>query len=72
MYCQLTLISGEIFRASKEDLQKSGVWFEDAIALEHGGYLSGLGVMHELHCLVFPLLEGSLINEAADTYGSPA
>ncbi|KAK4219670.1 hypothetical protein QBC37DRAFT_394553 [Rhypophila decipiens] len=45
--------TGEIFRATEEDLKSSGVYFDDSLKLENGGYLSGLGVMHELHCLAW-------------------
>lgn len=53
MHVQLTRsISGETFRVTKEELQNSGVWYEDALELEDGDYQGGLGMMHELHCLV--------------------
>lgn len=45
-------VSGETFRVTKEELQNSGVWYEDALELEDGDYQGGLGMMHELHCLV--------------------
>lgn len=44
--------SGETFRVTKEELRNSGVWYEDALELEDGDYQGGLGMMHELHCLV--------------------
>lgn len=62
-------VSGETFRVTKEELQNSGVWYEDALELEDGDYQGGLGMMHELHCLVcaqllMSTIEGHMLNFA--------
>lgn len=57
-------VSGETFRVTKEELQNSGVWYEDALELEDGDYQGGLGMMHELHCLVCAQLLASTIDTA--------
>lgn len=43
--------TGEVFRATREDLEMSRGGVDDSIELEHGGYLATLSVYHELHCL---------------------
>jgi hypothetical protein len=45
-------ILGEAFRSSRAELQELGVWFEDAVQLENGGYMGGTGVLPIFHCLV--------------------
>ncbi|KAF4304178.1 hypothetical protein GTA08_BOTSDO08549 [Botryosphaeria dothidea] len=45
------LMRGEVFRATREDLEMSRGGIDDSIELEHGGYLATLSVYHELHCL---------------------
>lgn len=53
--------TGQVLRVSKGELEMAGVWHDDVVELENGGYMASLGVMHEFHCLVsqrrtFPLL----------------
>ena len=45
------LMRGEVFRALKEDVVLANGNPEEVILLEHGGYLAGLNVYHELHCI---------------------
>lgn len=44
--------TGQVLRVSKEELETAGIWRDDIVELENGGYMASLGVMHELHCLV--------------------
>ncbi|KAF2834048.1 hypothetical protein CC86DRAFT_277366, partial [Ophiobolus disseminans] len=41
----------EVFRSTKEELQELGVWYDDAVRLENGGYMAGTGGLHIFHCL---------------------
>ncbi|KAI0001247.1 hypothetical protein F4779DRAFT_604480 [Xylariaceae sp. FL0662B] len=51
----ITLISSILavfFNASRQELERAGEYSEDVAELEEGGYLVGLTVYYELHCLV--------------------
>lgn len=39
------------FSASQEDLEKTGESVNDSVPLADGGYIAGLGVYHNIHCL---------------------
>lgn len=43
------LMKGTLFRVSQEELDLHG---SDSIALKDGGFAAGLGVAHNLHCVV--------------------
>jgi hypothetical protein len=45
------LMRGEVFRASTEDLVIAFGSAANSVQLEHGGYLAGLSVYHQLHCI---------------------
>ncbi|KAI1424318.1 hypothetical protein F5Y12DRAFT_715464 [Xylaria sp. FL1777] len=45
------LMSPALFNASAEEIERAGESLEDAAEVTVGGYLAGLGVYHELHCL---------------------
>jgi hypothetical protein len=48
----LNMISATYFNATREELERSGESLENVAELKGGGYLSSLGVYHEVHCLV--------------------
>ncbi|EGP89809.1 uncharacterized protein MYCGRDRAFT_35535 [Zymoseptoria tritici IPO323] len=45
------LMRAEVFRATAEDLSLDDEAVNDAVTLEHGGYLASLSVYHALHCI---------------------
>ncbi|KAI3325574.1 hypothetical protein HD806DRAFT_490702 [Xylariaceae sp. AK1471] len=45
------LMSPTYFSASHADLQKAGESINSSVFLVDGGYLAGLGVYHDIHCL---------------------
>ncbi|KAK3331274.1 hypothetical protein B0H66DRAFT_456316, partial [Apodospora peruviana] len=45
------LIMPTFFSASLVDLRKTGESVNDSVRLAQGGYLAGLGVYHNIHCL---------------------
>lgn len=46
------LIIAQYFNASKEELMAGGADPDLSIQVKGGGYIAGLGVYHELHCIV--------------------
>ncbi|KAM7186870.1 protein of unknown function (DUF3328) domain containing protein [Naviculisporaceae sp. PSN 640] len=45
------LIIPTFFSASLEDLQKTGESIDDSVRLAQGGYIAGLAVYHNIHCI---------------------
>ncbi|KUI57858.1 hypothetical protein VP1G_05200 [Cytospora mali] len=45
------LVKPALFNASVEEIERAGESLEDVAEVTMGGYLAGLGVYHELHCL---------------------
>jgi hypothetical protein len=52
----LNTVSATYFNATREELERSGESLENLAELKGGGYLSSLGVYHEVHCLVSAIL----------------
>ncbi|KAK3683007.1 hypothetical protein B0T22DRAFT_386458 [Podospora appendiculata] len=45
------LLKPSIFRATHDELERSGETFGNVVEMSDGGYPASLGVYHELHCL---------------------
>ena len=49
---KLTFFAATWFVASEEMLAMTGESIDNSVMLAEGGYLAGLGVYHDIHCLV--------------------
>ncbi|KAI0518401.1 hypothetical protein F5B22DRAFT_644705 [Xylaria bambusicola] len=45
------LVRPSFFRASREEMERAGESTDDAVKIADGGYVTELGVYHELHCI---------------------